>query len=133
MGVMWTVWPLDKNMKDWLDECAVDYPNSTSRFPTGGEIKSAISSLGECNVKIVDNGIGGPWQASIVSGQGGETGEWALLNITKYTGDEQTQELYFEKGWESLIKRILRTLAEAAGPLVLISDAGDAPEVITYC
>jgi hypothetical protein len=72
MGVMWTVWPLDENMKNWLDECAVDYPDSISRFPTGAEIKKAISSLDDFNIKIIDNGIGGPWQASVVSKQGGD-------------------------------------------------------------
>jgi hypothetical protein len=76
--------------------------------------------------------VGATWQASIVAKEGGDTGEWTLLNINEYTGDEKEQELWFEKGWESLIARILRQLAVHSGPLVLIPDTGGEPTVISH-
>ena len=131
MGILWTVWPLDDKMKAWLDESGVDYPDQPSRFPTGHEIKRVVTSLETFDVKINDNGLGRTWQANIVAKGGGDTGEWTLLNVTRYSGDEQEQQLWFEKGWEPLIKRILRELTASTGPLVLIADAGGAPQVIT--
>ena len=132
MGVLWTVWPLDEKMKSWLDETGVEYPAAPSRFPTGSEIKKVVASFKEgFDVKINDNGLNGPWQASIVSKAGGDTGEWALLNISEYSGDDQEQELWFEKGWESLNVKILKELSLHSGPLVLLADTGEEPIVIS--
>jgi len=130
MGILWTVWPLDDEMKSWLDETGVDYPKEPSRFPTGREIKEVIAGLQEFDIKINDNGIGSPWQASIVSKSGGDSGEWTLLNIQEYSGDDEQQKLWFEKGWESLIASILREITKSCGPLVLIADCGGEPQVI---
>ncbi len=130
MGVLWTVWPLDEQMKSWLDETGVSYPNLSSRWPKGSEIKTVVASLGNFDVKVNDNGIGATWQASIVAKEGGDSGEWTLLNISKYSGDEEEQELWFEKGWESLITRILTQLTAYSGPLVLIADTSGEPTVI---
>ena len=130
MGVLWTVWPLDDDMKSWLDECGVEFPSVSSRFPTGREVKEVLASLSAFDVEIFANGIGGSWQASIVSKSGGDSGEWTLLNISEYSGDEEPQRLWFEKGWESLIVSILKKLARNAGPLVLIPDTGEEPVVV---
>ncbi|MFM0640036.1 hypothetical protein PQQ63_25410 [Paraburkholderia metrosideri] len=131
MGVLWTVWPLDSQMNAWLQELEVPHPNVLSRFPTGCEIKTPLSRLHAFNAEIRGNGIGGAWQASIVSVLGGDKGEWTLLlNINEYSGDYEQQRLWFEKGWESLIKTILRHLIKDTGPLVLIDDASSQPQVI---
>lgn len=80
-------------------------------------------------MEIRDNGIDGAWQASIVSVLGGDKGEWTLLNISEYSGDHE-QQLWFEKGWESLIKTVLCHLTRDTGPLVLIDGASSQPQVI---
>lgn len=131
MGVLWIVWPLDDEMKSWLDETGVEYPNSSSRFPTGREIKDVVAALSDFDIAITDNGVGSPWQASIVSKLGGDHGEWTLLNISEYSGDDEEQKLWFEKGWESLMTSILKELSKKSGPLVLIPDTGDDPRVIS--
>jgi hypothetical protein len=131
MGVLWTVWPLDAEIKSWLDEMAVAYPNAASRFPTGAEIKTVLEGLLDYDVEITDNGIGACWQAMITHKNGGDKGPWTLLNISKYSGDNELQELWFEKGWEELIQDILKNLSSACGPLVLIPDTGDVPRGIT--
>lgn len=131
MGILWTVWPLDDQTKSWLDSTGIKYPKEPSRFPTGREIKDVVRGLVGFNVEITDNGLGSHWQASIVSKQGGDTGEWTLLNITEYSGDDAEQKLWFEKGWESLITSILRELSKHSGPLVLIPDVGGDPIIIS--
>ncbi len=130
MGVLWTVWPLDDEMTSWLDEIGVAYPGTASRFPTGAEIKRAVNSLTDYDIKITDNGPGAFWQAFVEHKQGGDEGPWALLNITEYSGDDEEQELWFEKGSEELIRLILQDLSRACGTLVLIPDTGDEPSVI---
>jgi hypothetical protein len=130
MGVLWTVWPLDDGMREWLNELSVDYPDSPSRFPTGMEIKVALAALDGYDIRITDNGLGATWQASIVHKSGGDAGPWTLLSVNSYSGDELPQELAFEKGWESLITEILKHLSIECGPLVLIADVGGEPVVI---
>jgi len=129
MGVNWAVQPLDDEMKSYLDETGIDYPNNPSRLPTGREIKEVVAALSGFNVEISDNGVGDFWQAQIVSKRDPE--EYALLNIEKYSGDDQEQELWFEKGSEDVIISILKKLSKMSGPLVLIPDTGDEPTVIS--
>jgi len=131
MGVFWTVWPLDEDVRRWLTEIQVPFPDQVSRFPVGGEIKRALTDLPGYQVEITDNGIGASWQALITSESGADEGPWTLLNVSEYTGDELPQKLWFEKGWESLITTILERLVPACGPLVLIPDTGGTPTVIS--
>ena len=131
MGTLWTVWPLDHEMKSWLDDIGVSYPKEISRFPTGREIKDVLDTLSNYDVKITDNGIGSIWQAFIASKKGAAHDEWTLLNVSQYAGDDKEQELWFEKGWESLIIAILEKIAEKSGPLALIADADGEPLIIT--
>lgn len=130
MGILWTVWPLDDGMREWLDDQNVVYPDRPSRFPTGSEIKSVLATLSNHDIEINDNGLGVPWQASIIHKTGGDNAPWTLLNISAYSGDDLSQELWFEKGWESLITEILQQLSVACGPLVLIADTGNEPVVV---
>ena len=131
MGILWTVWPLDDQMRDWLDELDVSYPDAESRFPTGSEIKGAVAALSnEYNIVYTDNGVGGPWQAAFSSMDDPERGPWALLNVQEYKGDGEINRFGFEKGWESLNIEIVRAIAQSCGPLVLIDDAGHEPTVV---
>lgn len=130
MGVLWTVWPLDNETRRWLDEIEVPYPAKASRFPTGTEIKTALKELADHQVEITDNGKDGSWQALITHQCGADEHGWTLLNISEYAGDEQPQNLWFEKGWPSLIVSFLEHLTPRCGPLVLIPDTGEAPVVI---
>jgi hypothetical protein len=133
MGILWTVWPLDDQMRTWLDETGVGYPDKPSRFPTGAEIKAALSRLGDLSVNICDKGLNTTWQASIESKESRDTGPWTLLTINNFSGDDLPQEVCFEKGWESLIKRVLGEFAQSCGPLVLLADTGDGePQIVDH-
>lgn len=129
MGILWTTYPLDDEMKEWLDSLDVPYSNLPSRFPTGAEIKDAISELSGIKVQIRDNGIGANWQAWFESESKPEE-FWTLLNISNYSGDSEPQELCFEKGHEVLIKQVLAKICSKCGPLVLLADAGGDPEIV---
>ena len=129
MGVLWTTYPLDDEMKGWLDSQDVWYPDSPSRFPTGNEIKEALAGLPGVDVQITDNGVGASWQAWIISDTSPEE-MWTLLNISRYSGDDEPQELWFEKGHEQLIKTVLNEICKTSGPIVLMPDTGDPPEVV---
>ena len=117
-------------MTSYLDSQEIDYPEVPSRFPTGREIQEGLRGLVGYDFEINDNGLSAIWQAMIT--QAGAAGklETALLEITCYSGDDQPQKLIFEKGDEELIKKLLRLLIPRCGPLVLIDDAGGAPQVI---
>jgi hypothetical protein len=128
MGVLWTVWPLDEQMTDWLSNQNIAFPDLASRFPTGREIR-AVLSVFPATVEIVENGIGGAFSATVYEGAAGDE-RWTVLQITHYTGDDEPQELWFEKGHESLIKDIMARLAMSCGPLTLIADVGDPPQII---
>jgi hypothetical protein len=130
VGILWTVWPLDEGMREWLDEQCIAYPERPSRFPTGAEIKSVLAMLTSYDVEITDNGLEEHWQAFIVHKEGGDSSPWTRLNVSNYSGDHLPQQLSFEKGWESLITEILQHLSVACGPLVLIADTGGEPTVI---
>jgi hypothetical protein len=128
MGVLWTVWPLDQQMTDWLSSQNITFPKTASRFPTGREIREVLSAF-PAVVKIVENGTGAPFSATVYEGEGADE-RWTLLQITDYTGDDEPQALWFEKGHETLVKDVMSRLAVSCGPLVLIADVGDPPEVI---
>jgi hypothetical protein len=132
-GILWTVWPLDERMKEWLNQTGVEYPSTPSRFPTGKEIKEVIgkSQSPGFNVRVNDCGVGKRWQALIVSELGGDIGGWANLIIDRFSGDDQEQELWFEKGSESLNILMLKRLAQKCGLLVPIADAGGDPQIVT--
>lgn len=128
MGVLWTVWPLDEQMTAWLDDQGIAYPTQPSRFPTGAEIRAVLSSF-PGNVEVTENGDGGPYSAYVTQGMG-EAERWTLLQVTEFTGNSHPQELWFEKGDEELIKDLLQRLTRACGPLALIADVGDPPQII---
>ena len=130
MGTIWIVWPLDGDMTSYLDSLGIEYPEGRSRFPTGREIKEVLRELSGYNIEINDNGLSATWQAMIIQSDQVAEPEWALLNISRYSGDDRRQELVFEKGDEELIKKVLRLLVLKCGPLVLIDDAGGEPQVI---
>ncbi|MET0247661.1 MAG: hypothetical protein ABW182_13000 [Sphingomonas sp.] len=114
-------------MTEWLDEQGISWPDTASRFPTGSEIRQVLGAL-PAEIELIDNGVDGPMSASIFQREDC----WASLQIERFTGDDDPQALYFEKGSEELIVEILRRLSVFCGPLVLINDVGDPPEVVFW-
>jgi hypothetical protein len=130
MGVLYTVLPLSKDARDWLDELEIPYPQKPSRWPTGSEIKQVLGGMTDCEIEVTGHGIGRFWQATIVRRRGTDEAQWSCLTISKYAGDEQPQELWFEKGSPELNEAILQRLVAICGPMVLAPDTGEDPKVI---
>jgi hypothetical protein len=122
-----TVWPLNPEIKSWLDGIGIEYPDVASRSPTGHEVKAVVDRLRLFEVEILDRGIGARWQATIGSPT---SDEWVLLAIDSYSGDDREQEIYFERGWPDLMRSILVEFAKQSGPLVLVPSSGDEPIVV---
>lgn len=125
MGVSWTIWPLDDEMRPVLDDMGIDYPDAPSRWPTGSEVKETLAKMAGYEVETADNGPGGPFSASLYRG---ET-HWALLQVSDYAGDHLAVKPCFEKGHEDTIRPFIAKLAAACGPLVVIVN-GEEFEVI---
>jgi hypothetical protein len=128
MGINYTVWPLDAQMKDWLTGEDVAFPDVPSRWPLGKEIRSALDRLSDISIRYNENGIGRIWQAGITEER--DDGFWTYLNILEYQGPDNPNEPYFEKGHPELIVAIIRDLSLQCGPLAVVSDAGDPPVIV---
>lgn len=122
------VWPLDDEMRAYLDDMGVDVPDVPSRWPTAREVFNVVETLEGYEAKLGSPRIGQCWQAFIQSKTEPEV-EWTLVNMD-YEGDDSDGKLWFEKVSEALNKQILARLAKTSGPLVLLADVGGDPEII---
>lgn len=128
MAVSWIIWALDEEMVDWLRSQSIEVPGTPSRFPTIGEIRRALDQP-DLRVRISDGGPNRFWEAFIENGTD-EDRRWAILDVSDYTGEDAPLKPRFEKGDETLIRQFVKRLTADTGPLVLLADAGDPPEVI---
>ena len=134
MGVLYTVLPLDDEIATYLrDEGAHVPPHSKStRNPTLLEVRAACDRLSGFRTEYFVSQDGKRWQASIEGATNPQEEPWTLLNVSDYTGrEDEPQRIWFEKGWESLILRVLHGLASSCGPLVLLPDTGEQPIAVT--
>jgi len=134
MGVLYTVLPLDDELATYLrDEGAHVPPRpKTTRNPTLLEVRDVCDRLAGFRTEYFVSPDAKHWQASIEGAADPEQEPWTLLNVSDFTGREnEPQKIWFEKGWESLILRVLHRLAGPCGPLVLIPDTGEPPMVVS--
>lgn len=125
MGVSWTIWPLDDEIRPVLDDMGIDYPDAPSRWPTGAELKATLAALSGFEIEAADNGPGGPFSATLYR----DETHWALLQVSDFAGDHLAVQPCFEKGHEAVIRPFIARLAIACGPLVAIVN-GEEFEVI---
>jgi hypothetical protein len=134
MGVLYTVLPLDDELARYLRGQGADVPpyQMTTRNPTLLEVRAVCDRLeGFCTRYFVPTD-GKDWQATIEGAANPEQEPWTQLQVSNFTGrEDDPQSIWFEKGWESLILRVLHGLAGPCGPLVLIPDTGELPMVVS--
>jgi hypothetical protein len=132
MGVLYSVFPFDKEVQNWLQEENFFIPDSPNlgRHPTAEEIKFVCESLKGYKTEFNEAQVGGTWQAFIQSDSDPEA-EWTLINMMDYVDEQTPTSIYFEKGWVELIAKVLADLSITCGTLVLMPDTGDPPFVIT--
>jgi hypothetical protein len=133
MGVIYSVFTLTQEIREWLASEGIDVPQSTvaSRYPTPNEISATLNSMSDISVEYTIPNPGGTWQALMSTKPDPDNGPWTLINISEYKSDSIPQPLWFEKGWDDLIINILKKLSLTTGPLVLYPDTGDVPVVVT--
>ena len=128
MGVMYSVFPLQSELCDWLDEQGVVWPEVPSRNPTLAELKAAIARMPDLQSEASAEVLGQRWSNLLTQTTSGAKRPWCMLQIIAL--QERENEFYVENGDPVLILQLLAQLCESTGPLVLITDAGDIPRLV---
>ena len=132
MGVLYIVVPLDDSITGYLRDIGVPFSESgiPSRNPTPNELREAAASLADQRVTFYIRPTHA-WQIMIEGQHDPEHEPWTLLNVTDFSGDEdQPHSFWFEKGWPSLILRVVHALSTRCGSLVIVPDTGCKPIVV---
>ena len=133
MGVIYIVEPLDDEIADYLHDVGVIVPEwkGLCRNPTPKEIREVCGNLTDLSVQYFSP----PehhWQVMIEGKNNPENEPWTLLNVRNFNGcEDEPHAISFEKGWPSLILRIVLGLSAKCGPLVVVPDTGDAPLAVS--
>lgn len=131
MGVIYVVQPLNDEVADLLTTIDIDHPNGVpSRNPTVREIVTVIEELPGYTVEYSGGNVGEFWQASVGKLPPPADARLTNLNIHKFQGMDEENEIAFEKGWPELIVDILIRIARHTGPLMLVADTSEYPIVI---
>ena len=133
MGVIYIVLPLLPDEKDaivaWLRSLSIACPGEEGRFPSIEEIRSVLDHLNGYTTHYSTGS--GHWYAEIAQTDRGN-GDWAFLVVDNYSGtDADSHAFYFERGSPRLMVLLLRQLASACGPLILLPDTGNLPVIVT--
>ena len=128
MGVMYSVFPLQAQLCEWLDEQGVAYPDVPSRNPKLEELKAVIEARPQWRAELSAEVMGKSWNALLTGIPQVGREPWCVLQIIVLQPGEN--EFYFENGDPVMILDFLIGLCEFTGPLVLISDAGDQPLLV---
>src|SRR5262249_19312203 len=128
-----TVVPLDDTLAEYLRKVGVELPegNLSSRNPTPRELREVAGSRTDLTVTVFSPPEHA-WQIMFEGRNDPDHEPWTLLNVFEFSGDETAPHtIWFEKGWPSLILRIVHALSVCCGPLVVIPDTGCQPIVVS--
>lgn len=127
MGVLYSVFPVNDKIRDWLQSENINCPAIDGQFPTRSEITTVLDGAAGL---ATDYSQSGQRLEAIVTDTEDPTGAtWTLIQIPE-SDLSPFCELYFEKGCPQLIARILYSLTKVIGPVTLVPDTGCAPLVI---
>jgi hypothetical protein len=135
MSSGYTVLPYNIESWEWLchEFEQLAKPAAENRNPTPHEIFQVIASLGNLEVERSIQSESLYLLISDISNE--EPSAWVLLVIINYDGgkdfENHPHEIYFEKGWSTLIIRIMASLSRFSGALVLVPNSGQTPVVIS--
>ena len=125
MGVLYTIAPLDEELRSWLvSEGFVGLPSVHGRWPTPREVRDALARLP--GIQVTWDPAATPPEADLATADG----QWTALRLTHHTSDETPCQLYFSKGSQDLITSAILQLAEVTGPLVIYPDTGSDIQVV---
>lgn len=131
--ILYDVVTLNDCMQDpatlaWLAHLDLPLPGTAppGRYPTPEEIKASLESIP--GLKIFYSISINAWEAGIVSRK---DITWANLAVKDFDGDpDNTHHFCFTAGWDEIITIVASHLVKKCGPLVLLPDSGDLPQLI---
>ena len=127
MGVLYAVFPVAGEVKDWVVSEEIEHPAGlTGRLPTPAEVRRAVLGIEGVEAEECGPHPTGDWQISVAAPQD----RWTLIDASGFTSDEEPCEIGFEKGWPDLIVEILHRLSGDTGPLFLVGDTGESGVVV---
>jgi hypothetical protein len=138
MGVFYCVVPLDAEIRPHILAAGATVPesNRATRNPTPREIRNVCSKLTDIEAHI-NSPLDRPWQVrnvwqAVLGDADYDHHPWTRLNVHDFNGrEDQPHSIWFEKGWPSLILRVVHALSVQCGPLVVWPDMGDPPIVVS--
>jgi hypothetical protein len=124
MGVIYTTFPLEDELKEYLDEMDIEYPGteSCSKNPSPNEVLAALTSLDSLNVE--SGFMNGSWQTTV---EDEVRDYYTSIHMHECGKMDDNGSLSFEKGEPRLIIEILKILSEKTGTVALFPDTGDVP------
>ena len=112
----------------WLVHLDLPLPATTpsGRYPSPAEIRAVIDEIPGLRVSyFVSDKV---WEAAMTSRR---DVSWATLSVRDYTGDpDNPHHFYFPAGWDEIILLVTSHLVKTCGPLVLLPDSGDLPQLV---
>lgn len=130
MGVVYIPLPLDADIKQWLNEENMAYPeDKPSRLPSLEEIKNVLSGLEGFDISFSEEKTGKLWEVLVEENNKKPQKQWTTLVIQELR--KENNEFVFEKGSPELILKILIKLTKYTGALLLATDSGHKPIIIT--
>lgn len=112
----------------WLSHLDLPLPGTAppGRYPSPEEIRASLESIP--GLKIYYFISKNAWEAGVVSRK---DITWANLAVKKYNGDPDLPHHFcFTAGWDEIITMVASHLITKCGPLVLLPDSGDLPQLI---
>jgi hypothetical protein len=112
----------------WLTHLNLPIPDTVppGRYLAPAEIQAVLNDIPGLKVSYLVSDRA--WQASITAR--GDV-SWATLAVKDYIGDPQEpHHFYFPSGWDDLILLVTSYLVKRCGPLVLLPDSGDLPQIV---
>ena len=112
----------------WLSHLDLPLPGTAppGRYPSPEEIRASLESIP--GLKIYYSISKNAWEAGIVSRK---DITWANLAVKDYNGDPDLPHHFcFTAGWDEIISMVASHLIRKCGPLILLPDSGDLPQLI---
>ena len=125
MGVLYSLLPLNDELAAELNEGAALVPEARGRDPKPAEILAVVSSLEGFRAQEQLSLFG--WDLRIEGTEDPRHQPRTLIHSGSFVDHDTPARVRFEKGWPSLILRIVRALAAECGPLVVDPNTGCGP------
>ena len=112
----------------WLVHLDLPLPNTAppGRNPAPLEIAQVLDNIHNIRVSYLVSDKA--WEAAITSRV---DVYWATLAVKDFSGDpEEAHPICFPAGWDEIVFLVTSHLAKLCGPLVLLPDSGDVPQLV---